>query len=69
MTPSKRRRMGRKAFVPYENPEDHTPYKKDAWGYDIYMADFLEGWKEAEDAWYAEEKEEICPECGQKIAR
>ena len=56
-TPSKRRRKGREAFCPGADPMDFQPYKKGSWNYDYYLKDFLDGWKEAEDAW--EPKEEI----------
>lgn len=57
-TPSKRRRKGREAFIPGENPEDRCPYDKNKWGYDFYLRDFRDGWREAEEQWEAEQKEE-----------
>ena len=68
-TPSKRRRKGREAFCPGGDPMDFQPYKVGSWGYDFYLKDFLDGWKEAEEQYNNEnnEKPEICPYCGQEI--
>lgn len=47
-TPSKRRRDGRNAFDPsVEDPTSMCPYKKDSWGYEFRLRDFLDGWEEA----------------------
>ena len=54
-TPSKRRRKGREAFIPHENPMDHQPYIKGTWAYDSYLHDFIDGWKEAEKQWEKEQ--------------
>ena len=34
---------------------DFQPYKKDSWAYKIYLQDWLDGWKEAEEMWEIEE--------------
>jgi len=50
-TPSGRRREGRNAFSPGEDPNDVNPYlnhQKHFWGSDIYAKDWEEGWKQAE---------------------
>lgn len=65
-TPSKRRRRGRAAFIPGDDPLNHQPYNKNKWGYDIYLADWLEGWEQARRDWEFEESEraihfEHCP--------
>jgi len=71
MTPSKRRREGRRAYMPYENPMEHNPYLNSR----EYMAaeravDWLEGWKQAEKE-YLEDLEEqehpCCPHCGKEL--
>lgn len=47
-TPSKRRRRGRLAYFPGEDPNQHLPYK--GWGAELFNKDFLDGWREAEQA-------------------
>ena len=58
MTPSKRRRMGREAYEPGADPMDLQPYKKESWGYKTQLGDWLDGWKEAEETFYAENAEQ-----------
>ena len=64
VTPSKRRRMGRKAFEPGADPMDLQPYKKESWGYKMHLGDWLDGWKEAEEAFNAEQPEKEQPTWG-----
>jgi len=63
-TPSHRRRKGRDAFVPYEDPRKYNSYIRNV-DYD----DFLDGWKEAEEEWKRcqQKDSEYCECCGQKI--
>lgn len=49
-TPSKRRRMGREAYIRGEDPVHWLPWKQGSWGFGMYASDFVEGWKEAEEA-------------------
>jgi len=42
MTPSKRRRQGKRAFDPGLSPLRECPYGKDAWN--EHRGDWLEGW-------------------------
>ena len=67
-TPSHRRRKGRDAFVPGDDPKDHYSYKG-SWDYDYYFPDFVDGWKEAEEEWKRlnQKTSEYCECCGQKI--
>jgi len=67
-TPSHRRRKGRNAFVPGDDPKDHYFYKG-SWDYDYHFPDFLDGWKEAEKEWEEKQLEDIdiCECCGQDI--
>jgi len=71
-TPSHRRRRGRMDFEPYVDPSDINPYSQSIkWGADMYSKDWLDGWKEAEDAWKEEQKQEAnkiyCPHCGEEL--
>jgi hypothetical protein len=68
-TPSNRRRKGRNEFEPGVDPMDIQPYKEGTWGYQMNLKDWLDGWKEAEEAYLEqeEEKPEICPCCGREI--
>lgn len=52
-TPGKRRRKGREAFIPLEDPMDHQPYEPGTWAHKMHLSDWLEGWKEAEEAYEA----------------
>jgi len=70
-TPSKRRRQGREAFIPGENPMDWQPYRRGSWGYDYHLRDWLDGWKEAEEVFNKEQEAdepEICPYCGKELS-
>ena len=70
-TPSNRRRKGRQAFEPYVDPMEMQPYKEGTWAYKMDLKDWLDGWKEAQDAFEAEEAakedEDRCPTCGHKF--
>ena len=68
-TPSHRRRKGRDAFIPGDDPRDHCPYISGNWFADIYYDDFLDGWKEAEEEYnrLQQKDSEYCKCCGQKI--
>ena len=69
-SPSKIRREGRCAFHPGENPMDVQPYKIGSWGFKAYLQDWMEGWRQAEDAYEESLKAEgitICPYCGQEV--
>ena len=55
-SPTGRRRLGRMAFIPGENPMDYQPYNKNKWGYDFYLADWLEGWNQAKENYEYEQK-------------
>ena len=67
-TPSKRRRKGREAFEPDCDPMDFQPYKVGSWNYNMFLQDFLDGWKEEEKLYNSvhelEEEEDVCPCCG-----
>jgi hypothetical protein len=46
------------------------PYKEGTWAYNMNLKDWLDGWKEAEETFYAEEKQkeedDACPTCGSR---
>lgn len=47
-SPSRRRRMGREAFMPDADPNDLNPwYGRFGWLAESYENDFNEGWQEA----------------------
>lgn len=60
-TPSRRRRKGREAFIPYENPMDHQPYKPGSWAFEMHLKDWLDGWNEAQEDFYEEQKMKLYP--------
>lgn len=68
-TPSKRRRKGREAFSPGANPMEFQPYKLGTWVYDYHLRDWLDGWKEAEEQFEAEQikKEKETCSCGEGL--
>lgn len=47
MTPSKRRREGRRAFDPNCSPNDFCPYYTTTWNWEAKRLDWLEGWEQA----------------------
>ncbi len=53
-TPSRRRRKGREAFIPGEDPMDHQPYKEGTWAHKMHLIDWLHGWDEAKRGYNAE---------------
>ena len=68
-SPSKIRYRARKAYCPGCDPLDEFPWKPGSWGYDMYMDDWLDGWKRAEKEWEEEQaskrpEEQACPCCG-----
>ena len=68
-SPSARRRAGRKAFIPNENPMQHQPYKKNSWAYEFYLDDWLDGWNDAKIDYEEEQRldkmcSKTCPHCG-----
>ena len=74
MTPSKRRREGRRAFHPGEDPHMLNPYlNTKLFGAKTYSAEWMDGWIQAEAAWeLAQEglmEAVFCPHCGNEIIK
>jgi len=75
-TPSKRRRKGREAFDPGVDPMNIQPYSMNSYYFASNLADWLDGWGEAEEAYEAKQKEleqkeldddYVCEKCGQPL--